>query len=85
MTNWKPIKTAPPNKDVLVYWPQREYDDDMPTGKVVGGIILVTVKQGDYWLEPEVMAACGHAFDDDFEYAAEPSHWMPLPKAPEVI
>ncbi|MFN7093264.1 MAG: hypothetical protein ACK4P4_22265 [Allorhizobium sp.] len=74
------ISTAPKMTDVLVWWPIVQLDDDgEPTEEVVDGRWIISEDQGAYWIEPDVMNAIGDHLGDDFTYAAQPSHWMPLP------
>lgn len=74
------ISTAPKMTDVLVWWPIVQLDEDgEPTEKVVDGRWIISEDQGGYWIEPDVMNAIGDHLGDDFTYAAQPSHWMPLP------
>lgn len=80
---WQPIETAPGMTDVLVWWPLVQLDDDgEPTDEVTGGAAFVSELQRDYWIEPDALNAMGDHMGDDETYAAQPSHWMPLPAAP---
>lgn len=80
MTGPQDISTAPKMTDVLVWWPIVQLDEDgEPTEQVVDGRWIISEDQGGYWIEPDVMNAIGDHLGDDFTYAAQPSHWMPLP------
>lgn len=64
----------------LAWYPTLAFDDQGDTtNEVVGGAWGITSWCGGSWNEPEFLSASGSFFDDDFEYAAEPTHWMPLP------
>jgi hypothetical protein len=84
---WQPIETAPKDgTPVLVYWPCIEIDEDGDvTGKVLADPGLVGVSQNAHggWEDPECLNAVGYHFDDLWEYGA-PTHWMPLPTAPDA-
>lgn len=82
-SGWQPIDTAPGMTDVLVWWPRVKLDDDGdPTDVVTGGGAFVSERQGNYWIEPDALNAMGDHMGDDETYAENPSHWMPLPPAP---
>jgi hypothetical protein len=80
---WQPIDTAPNDAtEVLVYWPQHALDDeDNSTDEIVGGTIATSAWAGG-WHEPDYISGHGLHMDDDWCYAAEPTHWMPLPRGP---
>lgn len=89
--DWQDISTAPWNVDVLVYWPQHAIDDDeCPTDEIVGGVKIVSRQQtgssGMYgaWDEPEWISGHGLHLDDDWCWAAQPSHWQHLPPDPPL-
>lgn len=80
---WRSVKDDPPptNERVLVWWPQREIDDEgLGTGKVVGGSRVMAEWDGKHWDEPEWMASKpgAHYFGDDWEHADEPILWVPI-------
>jgi hypothetical protein len=63
----------------LAWYPKFAYDDDGEiTNEIVGGAWGITSWSGS-WDEPEFLNASGDFFGDDFEFAAEPTHWLPLP------
>lgn len=82
---WMPIETAPKDRtEILACWPKRKLDDDeCPTGEITGYALCVTVWQG-FWIEPDYLEAHGSFYFEDEAFAAEPTHWMPLPAAPGV-
>jgi hypothetical protein len=66
----------------LVWWPTVKLDDDGNlTDEVTGGTWLISEYQG-HWIEPDCINAIGEWFGDGEEYAAEPTHYMPLPAPP---
>jgi hypothetical protein len=74
--------TARNGKDWLVWWPTVKLDDDGNlTDEVTGGTWLISEYQG-HWVEPDCLNAVGEWFGDGEEYAAEPTHYMPLPPPP---
>ncbi|WP_458760511.1 hypothetical protein ACSVBT_06885 [Afipia sp. TerB] len=70
-----------PGKDFLAWYPKLKLDDggDL-TDEVVGGAWGITSWCGGSWNEPEFLSASGDWFGDDFEFAPEPTHWLPMPK-----
>jgi hypothetical protein len=64
----------------LAWYPKLALDDvgDL-TNEVVGGAWGITSWGGGSWDEPEFLSASGSFFNDDFEFAAEPTHWIPMP------
>lgn len=83
---WLPIGSAPRDgAEILAAWPKVELDDDCePTGKVLSFERVVTKFSGGYWVEPDHFEANGPSFNDDWEYAQQPTHWQPLPPAPKA-
>lgn len=84
---WLPAATAPEDgTHFLAYFPRHPFDDDdnMNESVDLGGIMVVTFKSGSGWVEPDYMDATGAFFGDDCCYAPAPTHWMPLPQAPNV-
>jgi hypothetical protein len=82
-TGWQTMETAPHEGSIIVWWPIVKLDDDGDsTDEVVDGQAVLSEWNGGYWLEPEVLNAIGDHMGDDFTYADNPSHWMPLPAAP---
>ena len=81
---WQDIATAPKDRtEILACWPKRKLDDDeCPTGEITGYAQCVTAWQG-FWIEPDYLEAHGSFYFDDEAFAAEPTHWMPLPPPPE--
>ncbi|MBV5269012.1 MAG: hypothetical protein JZU55_02675 [Afipia sp.] len=64
----------------LAWYPKLAFNDEGDTtDEVVGGAWGITSWCGGSWNEPEFLSASGSFFDDDFEFAAEPTHWLPLP------
>lgn len=85
MQEWQPIETAPNDgTEVLAYWPAVELDEEgeLTDRKTGQGFIGVAAQTGGGWYEPEALNAAGDFFGDDWSYAPEPTHWMPLPKPP---
>jgi hypothetical protein len=82
---WQPIETAPRDgTEIVVCWPKVEIDDDCElTNKAIGYVRAISSFAGGAWVEPEFLEANGPSFDDDWDFAMSPSHWMPLPAAPE--
>jgi hypothetical protein len=71
--------TARNGKEWLVWWPTVKLDDDGNlTDEVTGGTWLISMYQGA-WVEPDCLNAIGEWFGDGHEYAAEPTHYRPLP------
>lgn len=69
---WQPIATAPKNEFVLLAW---------PSGYTTIETVFATGRMcSDYhvgrWID--------HANDDLTDWGFEPTHWMPLPKAPTM-
>lgn len=69
---WQPIETAPKDKFVLLCG---------PSGYTTTPLVFTTGRMcSDYhvgrWID--------HANDDLTDWGFEPTHWMPLPAAPEV-
>ena len=86
-TQWRPIGTAPQDgTHILAYWPLHPFDDDgnMNEAVVIGGVRAVTFRNGNGWIEPDYLDATGAWFGDDCCYAPVPTHWLPLPPAPEA-
>lgn len=90
---WRPFSTAPQDgTHMLAYWPRHplvedEDSDDgerMDTTVDLGGLIAVTCRNGNGWIEPDYLDASGAWFGDDFCYAPEPTHWQPLPRPPSA-
>ena len=83
---WQPMETAPTDgTEVLLCWPKVEVDDYFePTGKALSFERVVSCWSGGRWAEPEHFEFNGPSLNDDWEYAEQPSLWMPLPAAPEV-
>ncbi len=89
MSEWQDISTAPMDKRILVWWPTYRVDeDDNPTDEVVGGEQIVSSKRtgswgpNEAWEEPDWISGHGLHMDDDWCFAATPTHWMPLPAPP---
>ena len=80
---WLPIESAPEDgTEIILWWPRHALDDeDNSTDEIVGGACAIS-SWVDGWYEPEYISGHGLHMDDDWCYAAEPTHWMPLPKAP---
>lgn len=80
---WLPIESAPEDgTEIILWWPRHALDDeDNSTDEIVGGACAISSWVGG-WYEPEYISGHGLHMDDDWCYAAEPTHWMPLPKAP---
>jgi hypothetical protein len=80
---WQPIESAPKDRtEILACWPKRKLDDDeCPTGEITGYAQCVTAWQG-FWIEPDYLEAHGSFYFEDEAFAAEPTHWMPLPPPP---
>lgn len=80
---WQPIETAPKDRtEILACWPKRKLDDDeCPTGEITGYAQCVTAWQG-FWIEPDYLEAHGSFYFEDEAFAADPTHWMPLPATP---
>jgi hypothetical protein len=97
MTDWQPIETAPCGEAVLAFFPAQSVKsfrltgylgprDDMPPADdprwreefqhTDGGTFVCVQWEGD---EPWELVGC-----DDSHYwpTGDPTHWMPLPKAP---
>lgn len=81
---WQPIEEAPPGVEVLGWYPKHPLDDDgYPTDAIDGGTSAIVKRHhGGGWEEPQWLDASGDFFGDDFCWAAEPTHWMPLPHGP---
>lgn len=69
---WQPIETAPVNKSVLVYIPNAEH-----YGEGVYRGLQVDMGTGRRWQVNGLHMGrdCGHD--------QQPTHWMPLPSAPQ--
>lgn len=86
---WRTMDTAPKDgTPILVWWPivVINADDGTLTDQEVGGTRLVTEWSGGSWLEPECLNGLNSvAFDDDREYAENPTLWCRLPEiGPQV-
>lgn len=84
---WLPAATAPEDgTHFLAYFPRHPFgeDDNMDESIDLGGVMAVTFKSGNGWVEPDYMDATGAFFGDDCCYAPAPTYWMPLPAAPGV-
>jgi hypothetical protein len=81
---WLPIAALTSDGRYLCYWPAMKLDDDGNlTAKHAGhGIKGVAQYMQGQWDEPDALNAVGSSFDDDFEYAGEPTHFQPLPADP---
>lgn len=84
------VDNAPYNSPLLVWWPIVQLDEWTDLTEVEpGGAWLVLERQGvegaDFWLEPEVLNACGDQMGDDHAYAWVPRLWLPLPGKPKVL
>lgn len=82
---WRPIAEAPKDgTPLLVSWPQLATDESGNlTGAQHGSICVVTEWLGGGWNEPDFISGHGLHLDDDWAFAIEPTHFMPLPKPPE--
>lgn len=84
-TAWQPMATIPQDGTrVLAYFPRHPFgeDDNMDESVDLGGVMAVTWKNGNGWIEPDYMDAIGAWFGDDCCYAPAPTFWMRLPPIP---
>lgn len=74
---------------VLVLWPLLKYADDdcsQLSDTVTCYVTAVVEYMHSDSFEDAPYADCvGYSFDDDSEYAPQPTHWAPLPKLPTGI
>jgi hypothetical protein len=77
---WQPIKTAPKDGRPVLLWPYYPKDDAFDDLTKASGNVTVAV-----WGDAELRARGGvvHWFDDGYEDFS-PTHWTPLPDAPET-
>lgn len=72
MSEWQPIENAPKYCDPIDIWGKHGRTPDCTHGKP-------TYQDGIGWIYQS-------GYDSDgpvFELVVKPTHWMPLPKAPE--
>ena len=72
---WQPIETAPKDgRWLLVYCPDgsNSYNDDPPL--FVTTAFFDSEWRGGVWY---------HHYDDGVGHYLQPTHWMPLPEAPD--
>ena len=70
---------------VLVLWPLLQYDDacEQVTEVVECYVTAVVEYMHNDRFEDAPYADCvGYNFDDDCEYAEQPTHWAPIPPIP---
>jgi hypothetical protein len=73
MSEWQPIETAPTNESVLIFIPSaRHY------GEAIYRALLVDMGSGKRWHTSALLVGR----DVTPEYT--PTHWRPLPPAPEA-
>lgn len=75
MSQWQPIKTAPKDRDVLLWF--REFHLPGP-GLVERHHPTIVVGQIVTYPDPDIEPE----WWTDFGYIGEPSYWMPLPDTP---
>ena len=83
-SQWRPIESAPRDGTPFLAWyPKHCVDDDgESSGEVIGGACAMVACTQGLWEEPDWLDAHGSYYMDDWCFAEEPTHWMPLPSAP---
>lgn len=72
--NWQPIETAPKNQEILLYCPRR----GVVRGRWSDEIYARYPKP--YWTHDRERLFGVHETRED-----QPTHWMPLPEAPNAV
>jgi hypothetical protein len=84
MSKPQPISTAPKDGTEFLAWLEKRRldEDDEITAEVIGGAWAIVSCRGRQWDEPEWLSTHGSYFMEDWCFAEEPTHWMPLPPPP---
>lgn len=87
MIDWTPVEKRLPDlgEEVLAVWPMLRYDEDH--NQLTEEVERYTIQKVQFlWNkrfdDPPNADAIGDYFGDDYEYAEQPTHWMPLPALP---
>jgi hypothetical protein len=77
MSEWQPIETAPKDGTEILLCRAVDADGHSITGKSFGVFCQVAA----WWGTERWVVYCSLIHDPSLHF--EPTHWMPLPKAPE--
>lgn len=79
-------RKPPQNTPVEVCWPIVKVDDDgLLTADVERADVMISEHSPAGWLEPDLLNCLNSvAFDDDCEYALEPTHWRRIGALPDM-
>lgn len=72
---------------VLTIWPLLKYDDDYEnlTDKVACYVTAVVQYIGERFEDAPYADCVGYSFDDDSEYAEQPTHWARIADLPAEL
>lgn len=83
---WIDTKVERPKQGerVLTIWPLLKYNDDYESisDQVTCYVTAVVQYLGDRFEDAPYADCVGYSFDDDSEYAEQPTHWARIPDLP---